>query len=65
MDHAIYLKLKREWLLHKAEQIHKMTTIFTQIDNFVDSGQFWVLFLDLLSFTQQLFSSQLCDPGAK
>ena len=25
MDHVIYLKLRREYLLCKAEQIHKMT----------------------------------------
>ena len=25
LDHVIYLKLRREWLFFKAEQIHEMT----------------------------------------
>ena len=34
MNHMIYLELIQKQLLLKAEQIHKMTTIFTQNDNF-------------------------------
>ena len=33
-NHLIYLKLQQKLLLLKAEQIHKMTTIFTQNDDF-------------------------------
>ena len=47
LDDMIYLKLGREKLLCKAEQIHKMTTIFTQNDNFVHRGQFLASFWEL------------------
>ena len=43
---VIYLKLSREEPLCKAEQIHKVTTIITQNDNFVHLGQLWVFFLE-------------------
>ena len=42
MDHKIYLKMRREQLFYKDEQIHKMTTIFTQNDNF------WLLLAPVL-----------------
>ena len=42
-DHVIHLKLRRECLLCQDEQIHKMTTTFTQ--NFVHLGQFCVVIL--------------------
>ena len=38
LDPVIYLKLRREQLLCKSEQIHKITTVFTQNDNFVHPG---------------------------
>ena len=44
MDYVIYLKLRREKTL--AEQINKMTATFTQNDNFVHPGQFWVSFCE-------------------
>ena len=34
MNHVIYLKLRQKQLLLTGEQIHKMTTIFTQNDDF-------------------------------
>jgi hypothetical protein len=50
------IKLRKEKLLWKAEQIRRMTTIFTQNDNFVNPGFFF-------EFTQlyilQLFSFEL------
>ena len=47
MDHKIYLKMRREQLFYKDEQIHKMTTIFTQNDNF---WRFFQVFLKNLFF---------------
>ena len=34
MNHVIYLKLRQKQLFLKADQIHKMTTLFTQNDDF-------------------------------
>ena len=62
--HVIYLKLKRELLLCKAEQ-----TIITQNENLVHPRQFWVSFCEFaqLYTTVILFSAwdKSCDPAAK
>ena len=50
MNHVIYLKLRQKQLLSKAEQIHKMTTIFTQNDY----GMFF-----LTSFEKELLEKGL------
>ena len=60
----VYLKLKRELLLCKAEQ-----TIITQNEDFVHQSQFWVSFCEFaqLYTTVILFSAwdKSCDPAAK
>ena len=60
----VYLKLKRELLLCKAEQ-----TIITQNEDFVHQRQFWVSFCEFaqLYTTVILFSAwdKSCDPAAK
>jgi hypothetical protein len=56
---VIYPKLRREQLLCKAEQIQKIKTIFTQMTTLFIQHNFECHFVKLLSFTQQLFSSQL------
>ena len=60
----VYLKLKRELLLCKAEQ-----TIITQNEDFVYQRQFWVSFCEFaqLYTTVILFSAwdKSCDPAAK
>ena len=64
----VHLKLRRFINDVKSEQIHKMTTIFTQNDNFVLPGQFWVPFFEFaqLYIIVFLLSSwdKSRDPGA-
>jgi hypothetical protein len=59
---------EKEIAVCKAEQIHKMTTIFTQNDNFIYSGPFWVVILWICSALQTVISfsawDKSCDPTA-
>ena len=43
----------------KAEQINKITTIFTQNDHFFQTWPFWLKKINLLSMEQKLFLSHL------
>ena len=59
MTHVIYLKLRQKKLLLKAKQIHKMTFILTQNDDFFfQIWPFWVKNNNLPKWYQQLFLSQ-------
>ena len=58
LDPVIFLKLRRKYLFCKSEGIHKTTTIFTQNDKFVHTGQVFIK-CHFVKFTQHLFSSQL------
>ena len=45
-------------LLLQAEQIHKLTTLFTQNDNFFHPGPFWVSFCEFAQLEATVFFSQ-------